>query len=651
MKNVFYVLTIVIVLLLSVLPVSAQRNHVYPGELIIEPATLTAIGFQWKIFGDDNHTAYVEVRYRPVRERRWRDALPMLRIGNEIVGTENLSYVTPRMFAGSIMNLLPDTEYECRLAMKDRDGVRGDAVKEVVIKTRSVPRAASGGRVRHVYPKDWTSYRQEPWYNGLLHAYYGFPRVGDWNMTTDPAQPGDVILVHRGVYKADYKEFMDYHGLTFHGTYHLTRKGSPEEPIVIRAAGDGDVVFDGNGTYNLFNMMAADYNYLEGITIRDADVAVIAGIRDVMGARGIVVRNCRFEDVGIGIMAQDGNCSEYYIADNVFLGREEQTLLLKSVPNENGEHVKRLKSYYAVKVYGPGHVICNNYIAYFHDGIDISTHGTPEYELAKKSVSIDIYNNDIYCVNDNFIEADGGTYNIRILRNRCVNGAGAPFSNEPVLGGPVYWIRNISYHTPESPAFSFESMNPAGILAYHNTVTTFMARSDQGCSNVHFRNNLFLPPSDCGLPVIGLMTYTSYSSSDYNGYWFAPSNNSPIEWLAPSADVISNYDLTGPALGYKSLSGLRSTSNQELNSVMVDFDVFANVPEPIFAAYSQLDPAVGPITYPVYLADSLNFQLKPGSIAVDAGVVLPNVNDEITGDQPDLGALELGLPLPHWGPR
>ena len=43
-----------------------------------------------------------------------------------------------------------------------------------------------------------------------------------------------------------------------------------------------------------------------------------------------------------------------------------------------GSHL--LKSYYAVKVYGPGHVIAHNAIAYFHDGIGISTYGTPEQD-------------------------------------------------------------------------------------------------------------------------------------------------------------------------------------------------------------------------------------------------------------------------------
>ena len=36
---------------------------------------------------------------------------------------------------------------------------------------------------------------------------------------------------------------------------------------------------------------------------------------------------------------------------------------------------------------------------------------------------------------------------------------------------------------------------------------------------------------------------------------------------------------------------------------------------------------------------------------VDKGTFVPNVTDDFTGAAPDLGALEVGRPLPHYGPR
>jgi hypothetical protein len=47
----------------------------------------------------------------------------------------------------------------------------------------------------------------------------------------------------------------------------------------------------------------------------------------------------------------------------------------------------------------------------------------------------------------------------------------------------------------------------------------------------------------------------------------------------------------------------------------------------------------------------MDFRLKPGSAPIDKGVVIPNVVESFTGAAPDLGALEVGVPAPHYGPR
>ena len=53
----------------------------------------------------------------------------------------------------------------------------------------------------------------------------------------------------------------------------------------------------------------------------------------------------------------------------------------------------------------------------------------------------------------------------------------------------------------------------------------------------------------------------------------------------------------------------------------------------------------------VHDADDLDFRLRAGSAAVDRGMVLPTVTDGFTGTAPDLGALEVGIAAPHYGPR
>jgi hypothetical protein len=94
-------------------------------EFITEPATLVSLGFEWRIDGDDNRNAIVSVAYRKKGEQTWKEGLPLLRIGNERINENSLQYVTPNGFAGSIFDLEPATDYECRSVMADPDGIDG----------------------------------------------------------------------------------------------------------------------------------------------------------------------------------------------------------------------------------------------------------------------------------------------------------------------------------------------------------------------------------------------------------------------------------------------------------------------------------------------------------------------------------------------
>ena len=621
------------------------QNKTTSGEFIIEPPTLISLGFEWYIQGDDNRNASAEVFYREVGEEAWKKFLPLLRIGNEKCGTPEWNYTTENMFAGSIFDLKSATEYECRITISDPDGVDGETEKTIKLATQKKPEINSSGKVRHVYPENWTGEKEEPAYNGLLHAYYGYPRYADWILTTDPVQPGEVILVHAGEYKADFTNYRDFEGLTFDGTYFLTQVGTEEQPIVIKRAGDGEVVFDGNGAAILFDVTAADYNYFHGITFRNTDVAIRAGLMNAYGCNGLVVEDCTFEDIGIGIQGQFESSRGFYIADNIFLGRED-TIMVFHHKLENGKNVQRLASYYAVKLHGQGHTVCYNTVKYFFDGIDICTHSKPETDPPKKAVAIDFYNNDIFLCNDNFIEADGGIHNIRILRNRCFNSGQQALSNQPVLGGPVYWVRNVVYNCGDASTFKFWGMYPAGILAYHNTSSGIITRDDKPASNVHFRNNLFLPSDDASMPTLGLYSYTSYSTLDYNGY----RKREPFIGYRTPVGKMRDFTENDSPKRFQSLPEFTEVTGQEKHGMEVDYDIFIKASPPEFKDFNKKHESLGR-AYPIYQPDKFDFRLREFSKPVDAGVVLPGINEDFTGKAPDLGAYEIDIPLPHYGRR
>ena len=113
----------------------AKSNAVTPGEFVIDPPTLINLGFEWVIQGDDNRNAAVAVTYRKKGEAQWRQGMPLLRLQNEgIYQGDRMDVISPNMFAGSILDLEPDTEYEARFVLQTqhlREGHSGDTARTI----------------------------------------------------------------------------------------------------------------------------------------------------------------------------------------------------------------------------------------------------------------------------------------------------------------------------------------------------------------------------------------------------------------------------------------------------------------------------------------------------------------------------------------
>src|SRR5687767_3288210 len=649
---------------------SQSVNRVRAGELVVDPPTLINLGFEWFIEGDDNRNAAVEVSYRKPGETAWTKALPMLRLqGERITNGQQLDVVSPNMFAGSILDLEPGTAYEARFVLSDPDGTSGETRRTVTVRTRREPMPAAGGRTFHVYPPNFKGPRQEPSFEGLMCAYNLTCAGTDWATAGRPrVKPGDVILVHAGLYKYNRFEYTNNAAVNrtvpLDGTYYLTADGTEDRPIVIKGAGDGEAIFDGAGNFTLFDVRAADYTYFEGLTFRNTDIAIAAGTQFIAGSKGLTVKRSRFADVGAGIFTNYSGSSNFYIADNVFVGRNDPNHVIGwAAPQIWGKfngidgqvHPPPMASYVAVKLYGPGHVVAYNSIAHFHDGVNIETYGNPDGSAAvdgpkypprelwhRRPVAIDFYNNLMTNFHDNPFETDGGMHNIRVLRNLMLNSASHAFCNQPSLGGPTYWIGNIAYHLPGGSTRL--TNGSAGVVMYHNTILSETAAA--GASNVHWRNNLFLGENTAPA-IFSVNTFTRYSSSDYNGFRPNPGAEVSFQWATPKAGTAvypepgRQADLETRA--FKTLAEYSASTGQDRNSVLVDYDVFVKVP--------RLDAADVKTIQNVYDPKDFDFRLKPDAVAVDRGVPLPNVNDGYAGRAPDLGALETGRPLPHYGPR
>jgi hypothetical protein len=112
-------------------------------------------------------------------------------------------------------------------------------------------------------------------------------------------------------------------------------------------------------------------------------------------------------------------------------------------------------------------------------------------------------------------------------------------------------------------------------------------------------------------------------------------------WHLPSDDPAEAVFAIVGDEKYLSLDAYRKAFEKfSRHDVMVTPDDFANVP----ADWTDYGTQITDF-------DALDLRPKPGTPAHDAGKILPNINDDYAGDGPDIGALEAGKPLPHYGPR
>ena len=613
------------------------RNDVVAGELLIERPTLISLGFEWRIEGDANGNATTIVRFRKAGDVQWRDYLPLYRIGlglkiqNSMIG-RGAYYEIPDALAGSIMDLEPGTEYEVRLELRDPDGVSGEAVRSLRLKTRSEPVVpATPVEVRHVYPPDHKGDKEKPVFENIMHAVNGYPPICDTYQTIHPfaAKPGTVIKMHAGVHTYDnnlyWKDGKPQFSYWLHGTITLVASGTAEQPIYIVPAGDGEVILDGAGAHNLFNVRSADYLHFEGLTIRNTDIAFFGGFQGERGGgcKGLTVRNCWIENVVYGVLAQDGRSEDFTLTDNVILGRN---------PADRLGHFGSTTAGYAVNLSGQGHAVAHNYAANFWDGINVFTSALADPKYGQQARAIDFYNNDIHNCSDQFIEADGGFANIRMLRNRCFNCPSQPLSIQPVHAGPVYWIRNIVWNAGGGK-MTMKNNNGAQVLLFlHNTSSTHMKmppnngqKPEQGTWII--QNNLSIGPAG----DFPLLEYCEGAAGPNHVI-----SHNAYNKAAENAPCLINKKNVG------NLAALREKTGYEAGSLFVDgYDVFAHAPEPPHTKRNA------PLVFP----DDVDLSLKPGAAPVDTGAIIAGINDGFTGKAPDIGALELGWPLPVYGPR
>jgi parallel beta-helix repeat protein len=342
-----------------------------------------------------------------------------------------------------------------------------------------------------------------------------------------------------------------------------------------------------------------DHIYILDLTFRHYGQGSYAKAIYLNGASNTLVQKCIFEnnDLGVGIKraASENVIQDCTFSDTIFNWPWSD---IKDVGGlEDGGIV------FYDPVDGRGNIIRRNT---FHD--DFDGFGICPNSTAMVTNETDVYDNTIYNMGDDGVEADGRCSNVRIWGNTFYDVL-MGISLAPVYDGPVYAIRNVIHrtgvgnHSYTGSPFKFNSgySTSGPMYLFHNTADAYYSgnnglyiKAPGTWDLIYARNNIW--------------SGTSYAINNYN-------TSQPVNL---DYDNLYNAGITNlvrwNSTNYATLTSFSAATGQESHGLSVS---------PGFAD-----------------TDNGDYRLSPGSPMIDAGLSIPGINNQFFGTAPDLGAFE-----------
>jgi len=566
---------------------------------------------------------------------RWRRGHPLVRIYND-------------RWAGSIFRLDPGSDYQARVTVKTADGIVRE-VYEGAFTTRSDEWPSGSGRILNVAPGGTGDGTQESPFGSIQAA-------------VDAARAGDVVLIAPGIYRE---------------TVVVNTSGTPDAYIHIQ--GESGAVLDGSaasfldregpyawssrrvrGRYSPYDYVADCDWQVDYVAIDDLKLYGYESLDDMMlcrsgppggwyqdleagklyvhltrayaspnhsktvvarretglvlngeyilvdglevryfGKRGIqvnasnnVIQDCLIHHQDVGVYIYDKDVHNTTIQDNEIY----QTSVWRWP-----WHMTKATRYEVDNIAaraGRGTVIRGNVVHGSFDGIGLSV--WEHLDEPGWIQDTDVNDNVIFNCGDDGCEPEGTCVNLRFFNNRIDNCLMVQ-SIAPVTVGPA-WFVNETYSNGWLGVLKIK-VRTSGVVNLYNC--TFYSggwrRSvwDYGGAwkNLTFRNCIFYGTdyvfSDTGPDKEGTVTF------DYDCL-YTTLETKFVRWEGQP---------------YSDLDAFRAAGYEE-HGIAAD---------PAFLA-----PEAG------------DFRLAPESPCIDAGVHIPGINDDYSGDAPDIGAWESG---------
>ncbi|MCK6470178.1 MAG: hypothetical protein L6R28_00405 [Planctomycetes bacterium] len=534
------------------------------GELEVRN-TYHCIGLRWDIKGDDNQNATCTVQYRRKGTEAWRAAYPLQRVkynAGEGGGMNNYSRDV-NILAGSIFWLAPGTTYEVKLALTDADG--GNTEKTLETTTQAIPHIADDAVVVRVKPGELAAKQVE-------------------------AKPGTVFLLEKG-----------HHGVP----PPINTSGAEGKYIVYTGEGNAEATFDAGFS------VQGNFVWIDNVAIdggsTDWKNKGKTGINVRKEAHDVVVSRCRIKNSNYCVHVYGYRS---FNVDN-WLEGDRWEFTVKDLTYPHPDKDKQGNSFG-----GEG-------VDFNHDprGVGVAAfndvHRTAD-GFSYGDNNIDIYNNTIYEVVDDLIEADYGWHNYRMWGNRAWRGL-VGMSWQPFNGGPWYLLRNQIYGNGN---YSFKLKDGRGVnIAVGNTFVqtgTYKRLHMIFSGNSIWANNIWARLGGGNLGKADI-----------------PFDPKKMQLMNHNAYATGAAEIFKWEKGYK-VAELQAVGLDK-NSIAIDpAATMENIPT---------TPEEQKLGHGKYLTP------KDGSPLIDGGMEVPNLSGPYLGKAPDIGATDRALG-PQWtGPR
>jgi len=403
-------------------------------------------------------------------------------------------------------------------------------------------------------------------------------------------------------------------------TLQITESGAPDGYVLYTASAGGSVI-DVDHTQNYCITVNASYIIIRGLNLQGANEY---GIR-LYDCHDVVIERCDISDWG---SIEDDGWGNRGSAIFSLSNKLERIIVQRnkmhhpySDTNSWSEYRAKYGSYHPR---GPrplgfagsagNHVIRYNEIYSdedhcFDDGIGAGNNNFPNRDS-------DIYGNSIADCWDDGIEAEDDNCNVRIWGN-FLEWTYVKIAVAPTSVGPVYVWRNVAGVGRQDDIHPWTAMERGG----------FLKTNDGGGKTYVFHNTILQPEPPRGVP---------YPLGSSRG----------LGWGGRMLNTMSRNNILHVC--NPKYPSIKDSTGVTYHDALGDYncDLFNGPIEAYPGAESNGIKGV-----PIYDRNNSDgeFALASSSPGYNAGVVIPNFNDNYSGAAPDMGAFEAGSPPMEFG--